>query len=100
MDGVRFADDLTDLGDGSTLTGLNVDESGGYVAMLNGLDSTVWTGEHRGVDTSTHATCANWTSDLAMDNGVAGINYVSNDSWFHFVPRPCDGLRRLYCFED
>ncbi len=99
VDGVRVADDRAHLGDGSILTGLEVDESGHHVDAL--VSQWVWTGDHyQGTGTSLQATCANWTSSMPGDSGIVGECIEAGDHWSRFLTLGCNQTRHLYCFED
>ena len=67
----------------------------------------VWTGTGDfGVLDASNATCNDWTSDLAANNGSIGQLTWFNPLWTHYdqpdVPNglvSCSQLQRLYCFQ-
>jgi len=95
VDGIQLARDRADLGGGSILAGLNIDESGSYVSMWDGAGYVwAWTGARA------NTTCQDWTSVLAGARGETGGYPFTNRSWSEWAALGCDRPQHLYCFED
>jgi hypothetical protein len=95
VDGVKIADNKTDLIDGTLFTAINVTETGAYVT-----NSSPWTSTNpNGTKNTANGTCIDWSSSLNADHGGAGmVNSVRE--WSLYGYGACDLLLRLYCFED
>ncbi|MCY1004304.1 DUF1554 domain-containing protein [Nannocystis pusilla] len=93
-DGSLIANDFADLIDGSLDNLLSQTETGVSVG-----NSDVWTGtDPFGVATT--ATCNNWTSNSSLVSGEYGRSSTSTSTWSdNGTPAACNGLRRLFCFE-
>ena len=98
-DGVKVADSLVDLLDGSLLAAISHDEFG------NPLPLNVWTGTKTDGTLTDQAdrTCNDWTSDLAGGAGGfarLGDNTRSDFGWTDNTnSSSCNGLLRIYCFQ-
>jgi hypothetical protein len=97
LDGVLIANDRADLLDSTLLAPISLTETllqvgGGAIA------DGPWTGTQ--ADGSTFSNnCSDWTSASAGFGGLG--RYESIDSyWSYGASSSCNGMRRLYCFED
>jgi len=99
LDGIKVADNKTDLTDGTIFTSINMAETGTY---YNFSDSWVWTGTaNDGIKTNN--TCSDWTNGTDTVIGTNGFGTDAGASWssrLQFDSSSCDALFRLYCFED
>jgi hypothetical protein len=87
LDGVKVADDLADLSDGSLDAPLNRDEFGNTLGV-----ASTWTG--RG---ASH--CSAWTSSSAGSSGTQGSLQATDSTWENSGTASCANSARLYCFE-
>jgi hypothetical protein len=95
IDGVKLAENVTDLSDGGLFTSINVDETGNYMPA-----NYAWTGtDNTGLKTT--ETCSDWTEATSTVNGDIGRVVAAGSGWSDdFSPTPCNSSYRLYCFED
>lgn len=95
-DGVKVADNKTDLTDGSLFTAISQTETGTYVSP------DVWTGtENNGQLYSRFSgICNDWTSSQAGTEGVSGESSLSYGYWSKLGFSQCFNNLALYCFED
>jgi hypothetical protein len=92
--GTKVADNWADLVDGTLDAPINATETG---AALTGTN-VVWThvnasGEHNGND------CGNWTNAGSGSNADVGLASSATSTWSSNGSAACNGLYRLYCFE-
>lgn len=97
LDGVKIADDWSDLSDASLDAPLAIDEF-----RQPALDNA-WTGL-RDVDGGGVSSCSNWTSSAggclnSQICGGAGETAMPNDHWDGFFIFNCSDGYRLYCIE-
>jgi len=99
LDGIKVADNKTDLTDGTIFTSINMAETGIYYNFSN---SWVWTGTaNDGIKKNN--TCNDWTNGTNTVKGTNGFGTDAGESWssrLQFDSSSCDALFRLYCFED
>jgi hypothetical protein len=95
VDGVKIADNKTDLIGGTLFTAINVTETGAYVTGANPWTST----NANGTKNTANGTCIDWLSSLNADHGGAGMENSVRE-WSLYGYGACDLLLRLYCFED
>jgi hypothetical protein len=99
LDGVRVADNLADLTDGSLQTSINLQADGTYQ-----LGFAPWTGTlASGQVGESH--CQGWTSSAPSQAGIRGrINAVQEHWTRHLFAGPagtsCSVISRLYCLSD
>lgn len=105
LDGVKIADDKTDLTDGKLFTAVGMDETGTY---------TLFNGSWTGTDISGNKTvfvlpppdlpeplqCNNWQSSLATDQGTWGSALLADNGWTDNAVATCNAALTLLCFED
>ena len=94
LDGVKIADDKTDLIDGRLFTPIDVNEMGNYSAV-----HPVWTG----TDSSGNkllTTCSDWQSNLDTEQGTWASAPLANNNWTNQRTEQCNLSNSLYCFED
>ncbi len=99
LDGVKVADNMTDLTDGSLFSSINLTETGDYIGNY-----AVWTGTLFD-GTKTNDTCNNWTDGTSASQGDTGIaanaGGYNGGRWSNFYPNECDfKYVHLYCLED
>jgi hypothetical protein len=94
-DGVKVAEDMADLTDGSLFTAITQDESGGYRG-----NTGAWTGT--GTDGILTANiCADWTDGTNAINGTGGRSSFAGRGWSDMDTRTCDStFEHLFCLED
>jgi hypothetical protein len=96
VDGIPFANSLTDLTSSTLFTGLAVDEFGGHAmdAAYTGTGSA-------GLVEGTY-TCSDWTYGGATGPPYAagGLTDSAYSDWTYGAVFFCNGPARLYCFED
>ena len=102
IDGVKIADNKTDLTDGSLFSSINQDESGNYLG-----NSYAWTGTLQSgskIGTTGGFDCNGWTYDNAdFADSFFGNGGNANDispAWTNGIGSGCNGDYHLYCFED
>jgi hypothetical protein len=99
LDGVRVADNLADLTDGSLQTSINLQANGVYqigFATMTGTLASGLVGESH---------CQGWTTAVASQPGIRGrVNAVqehwSRQLFFGPTGAPCSQTARLYCLSD
>jgi len=98
VDGVRVADDWTDLTDGTVLAPIDRDETGAHV------EERVWTNVRPdGTHYDARQDCFEWTTDFLAATGATGSCSATGGTWSLVIssgnwPR-CSERKRLYCFE-
>jgi hypothetical protein len=93
LDGIKIADDKTDLTDGSLFTSISQDEFGNYSAKM------VWTGtDSEGINGSGY-NCSSWTNDTGASGG-SGISSNAGFNWTDAYLNACASSAALYCFEN
>jgi hypothetical protein len=92
-DGVRIADDWTDLTDGSLAASISVDELGQNVSTV------VWTGTFASglVLGTPFQRCLDWTTTATP--GFVGSTSSVDGNWTNAASVICTTEARLYCFE-
>lgn len=93
VDGVKIADSLADLTDGTLDDPLAIDELDGRF----GVDA--WTGTLEN-GTSTGSNCAGWTSGLGADSGSLGRPWRCVNDWTGGNTFSCDEPFHLFCFSN
>lgn len=100
-DGVKVADDYTDLTDCGSGSGGCLDAAilyDEFGTLVSGLER-VWTSvQSSGADSSND--CTQWTSNSNGFTGDVGITGAIHDDWTNFdTADTCDLANRLYCLE-
>ena len=97
-DGVRVADNLADLLDGTIDIKISVNENG---APPDDIKDSVWTGTnetgHAKVIVGNH--CNNWQSSASGDKGLKGKSDESTLKWTNEKEETCNEIYRIYCFQ-
>jgi len=99
LDGVKVADNKTDLADRSIFTSINLTELGAYI----GGNWPVWTGSDDNGLATAATVCNNWTDATASFSGTMGYPNHAGDGWSYFSGNTmqCSYTSgHLYCFED
>jgi hypothetical protein len=97
-DGVKIADDWTDLTDGTLNATISVDETGQPSQPLP-FPYDVWTGTAANGDPESFGyTCIEWTRNLT-DPAWVGRTYATDTTWTDAGVGFCTDQLRLYCFE-
>lgn len=99
LDGVRVADNLADLTDGTVGTGITLQADGVYQPGLSPLTGTT----AAGLTAESH--CQGWTSADPGQPGIRGRTNAVQEHWsrqLFFGPTggPCSLSGRLYCLSD
>lgn len=99
LDGVRVADDLADLTDGSLQTSINLQADGVYLVGLAPFTGTLANGR------VAESHCLGWTSSAPNQPGIRGRMNAVQEHWtrqifFGPVGAPCSLAGRLYCLSD
>jgi hypothetical protein len=96
QDGSVVAIDKDDLLDGFLLVPLNLTATG------SGVQSTeVWTGTFDGGLAAVNSTCNSWVEANPKRVAAYGLLNATGGAfgWSGEASQPCDGTRRLYCFQ-
>jgi hypothetical protein len=94
-DGVKVADSLADMLDGSLEASINVSELGRYSSSI-----AVWTATASD-GLRDNGTCSDWTSASGTDTARAGAAYAADTAWTLIHTLPCSfAATHLYCIED
>ena len=96
IDGVKIADNKSDLTDGLLFSPINQTEEGHYRTNYG-----VWTGTEKNGGKSAN-NCNNWTSDDSSGSlkGLRGVAYTADSYWTEAISNNCNTMQWLYCFED
>jgi len=95
-DGVKVADNKTDLIDGVLFTAITQDETGNYLSFRG-----VWTGTDQSGMKDPNNFCNDWTDGTNGFNGRNGIESFTTSGWTLWNISSCDfSFLNLYCFED
>lgn len=92
LDGIKVADNKTDLTNGAIFTSISMDELGNYVSTM------VWTGTNA-VGTKEANTCNSW-ADNSATQGSLGDTSGAYPYWTARSNASCASTWPLYCFED
>lgn len=98
VNGVRVANNWTDLVDGALKTGIVIDENGNYVS--GGLAFTNTTTAGARAHSSYH--CTNWTSTSGVEDSYAGVVGMAGNEWTTngtLILADCSTFNRLICVE-
>ncbi|MEO7795345.1 MAG: hypothetical protein ABIV06_11290 [Thermoanaerobaculia bacterium] len=96
IDAYTVAGNFADLTDGTLDTSMHVLENGDYMLDWNG----VWSGT-LGDGTLGSANCANWTSESALEDGIAGLaSYPRTADWTDNFTDGCASFNRIYCISN
>lgn len=94
VDGVKVADNKTDLTDGEIFTTISVDAAGNYLS-----GDAVWTGtDSTGIKMAD--TCGDWSLGGFLNFGHQGAYFSVTNVWTDHQFIQCSNMRRFYCFED
>ncbi len=96
MDGIKIANSWTDLTDGSLLSSLNVNQSGG---LTNGYAWTNVSSNGSAYQTSGTYYCNGWATNSSFSSALTGYSQNTNGAWTQAVGSSCNNNRSLYCFE-
>jgi hypothetical protein len=101
LDGVVIAADRTDLLDSALAAPIQQDEVGTYVVGTGTLSfETAWTGTLTDGTPNTY-TCNSWVTGTSGGTYGGGGHFEAVDSyWTWAFFGSCNGVRRMYCFED
>jgi hypothetical protein len=101
VDGKPFANTVADILTNKIFNPLRINESGVDVSINQSPTSsalTVWTGTTKDGNVAA-ATCLDWSSQDAADNGNIGRATGGPVAWTARSNGGCDTARRLYCFQ-
>ncbi len=95
LDGVKIADDKSDLTDGRLFTSISLNESGNRNPA-----GIVFTGANAsGMALASH--CQNWTSNDPTESAIRGSDALADEDWSgDNISFACNNALALYCFED
>jgi hypothetical protein len=99
LDGVRVADNLADLTDGSLQTSISLQADGIYLVGLAPFTGTLASGQVG------ESHCLGWTSSAPDQVGIRGRQNAVQEHWtrhlfFGAAGAPCNFSGRLYCLSD
>jgi hypothetical protein len=96
IDGVKIANDKTDLTDNALHTSLNQTETGDYITSYGVYTGTLAAG------TAGTGHCNNWTDGTAGFTATVGMANTANASWTEYTSAwTCNNnVFRIYCLED
>lgn len=99
LDGVRVADNLADLTDGSLQTSINLQADGTYLVGLAPFTGTLASGQVG------ESHCLGWTSSAPNQVGIRGRQNAVQEHWTRQLflgptGAPCNIPGRLYCLSD
>lgn len=95
LDGVVVATSKADLTDGSIFTAINRSDTGEWLT-----GNSVWTGTSAYSGGASGASCADWTSAQASDQGWVGAANSVSPAWSSSYQGNCNSLNPIFCFED
>jgi hypothetical protein len=95
VDGVKVADNWTDLIDGSLDAPIRVSELGNLLAS----SSLVWTGATQLGQPISTLQCADWSTASSDTVAVVGNAAEQGSGFSVWLNRPCDQPQRLYCIQ-
>lgn len=105
LDGIRVADNWTDLVDGYLTAPISITEQNRGITGRDKYNYTNTTpsGERAGIAKNATDNCQNWTSSGMSDTGIGGDIYLTTRDWTQMGQKlPCANpfaLYGLYCFE-
>jgi hypothetical protein len=92
VDGLPFADQVSDITGNKIWHAIRIDETGADAGAAE-----VWTGTLPNGSESVGGDCGDWTSTLG--SGLDGSASGGPASWTNRQNVSCNGARRLYCFQ-
>ena len=97
VDGTKVADTWTDLTDESLDNAINITENNTPVSASATWTNTLATGSINFAGTI--LSCNDWKDGTNSSFGLGGVPQATTQSWTVGDDEYCNGLRRLYCFE-
>jgi hypothetical protein len=95
LDGVKIADNLLDLTDGSLFSAITITEEGDYIYL------PVWTGTKADGTSLAGYHCSNWTDGTSTFSSSGGRSSDAYGGWTNaWSPVKCNYPYHLYCLED
>jgi hypothetical protein len=95
MDGVAIVQQATDIASERLSAPISLGADGRSYADWD----LAWTGSASGREPIS-ATCEDWTSDAAEDQGRTGRVFSAARDWFTSYAEPCSASHRVYCLEE